>query len=511
MMQETAKLPTRNARPRPPLPNKRCWTCIDRKIRCDRHLPVCSNCIRSGRVCQGYGVRLSWPREDDGKRFIVHPVADSHGSKSRLGRSKEVYMVHTTSQDVQLYYCLTSPGHTKYPVHKPILWPLHHLSTEKKSLFQYFQTVIAPTLSTLSDRPLGPVLVRIALSANSPSGLAVQQAVLAFASLHRYGPQVNAVELKLSCLRALSAATSQDMEPRDIIHHVAAGMLLCKFEILQHFAPHRVLTNDWIWYISGAKKLINSTPIDTFDQEGDLLALIESVSYHESLYSFSRSHWQPRQQVDASDAELPFDAMKRVLQPKAKALTQQQALRMIVQICSTLRPPSDPLAQTDEYKGRVKRLGEQAEREWAAAYVPDAVLATASTHNRGPVVRELYHLAALIYLGRAAGPYLVDADRITPWVRRGFRLLGALETCDRTMLLAVIGGEARTDEERMAIIDILAATETSHPVRMKDCIWNLMHALWSHDDLHAEKDLPVDYREKFTSIVSMFPLLPPFE
>ncbi|KAL4895000.1 fungal-specific transcription factor domain-containing protein [Aspergillus ambiguus] len=37
-----------------------CWTCRKRHVKCDEQRPDCLRCRRSGRLCQGYGVRLGW-------------------------------------------------------------------------------------------------------------------------------------------------------------------------------------------------------------------------------------------------------------------------------------------------------------------------------------------------------------------------------------------------------------------------------------------------------------------
>ncbi|KAE8388676.1 fungal-specific transcription factor domain-containing protein [Aspergillus alliaceus] len=37
-----------------------CWTCRSRSVKCDEQRPYCLRCCRSGRSCQGYGVRLGW-------------------------------------------------------------------------------------------------------------------------------------------------------------------------------------------------------------------------------------------------------------------------------------------------------------------------------------------------------------------------------------------------------------------------------------------------------------------
>ena len=48
-----------------------CWTCKERKVACDRERPSCRACIKAGRRCHGYGIKLSWPRQGDKKRAIV--------------------------------------------------------------------------------------------------------------------------------------------------------------------------------------------------------------------------------------------------------------------------------------------------------------------------------------------------------------------------------------------------------------------------------------------------------
>ncbi len=70
---------------------KRCWNCRGewlhairclrtpwlimssfkaRKTACDKSLPSCLNCQEKGQVCLGYGLKLSWPRENDCRRFV---------------------------------------------------------------------------------------------------------------------------------------------------------------------------------------------------------------------------------------------------------------------------------------------------------------------------------------------------------------------------------------------------------------------------------------------------------
>lgn len=63
-------------------------THIERKIGCDKGLPSCNNCLRTGRACLGYGVRLVWPDIHDGRRKLpTHPILNEtlrHGHAERL-------------------------------------------------------------------------------------------------------------------------------------------------------------------------------------------------------------------------------------------------------------------------------------------------------------------------------------------------------------------------------------------------------------------------------------------
>ena len=46
-----------------------------RKIGCDREQPHCRNCLRTGRKCLGYSIRLIWPDRPDGRRRKLRTVS----------------------------------------------------------------------------------------------------------------------------------------------------------------------------------------------------------------------------------------------------------------------------------------------------------------------------------------------------------------------------------------------------------------------------------------------------
>lgn len=78
-----------------------------RRVRCDRTLPSCTRCVKSGNPCNGYGMRLSWPRSNDQRRAVVAPPPRGRAVGVKPG---EIPFLHTTSWDVNLHHRLTAEG-----------------------------------------------------------------------------------------------------------------------------------------------------------------------------------------------------------------------------------------------------------------------------------------------------------------------------------------------------------------------------------------------------------------
>lgn len=257
---------------------KRCGTCIgslshnpwssaplrlsntfsapDRKIRCDRGFPACANCTRTNRTCQGYGVRLSWPRDHDRKRFVVGPVP---AGKQHIRWRRSDHAVHVTTRDMELYRHLTETRGAGKSV-KPLplfktLPPVPSTMTTSEKELLYFcvlhlfvfntyafcplltmvllavKSSVSASLTTFAGKPVGDLIMRIALSGSTPSVVAVQRAMLALSYVFHYGAGIQAEQLKISALRALITSSGMSLSSKNAVQHVAAGMLLCVFEV----------------------------------------------------------------------------------------------------------------------------------------------------------------------------------------------------------------------------------------------------------------------------------------
>ena len=76
----------------------------------------------------------------------------------------------------------------------------------------------------------------MALSDSTTPTVAVMSSLLGLASLHRFGTQSHAVRLKVSALQALGASLIRGIGAKEGLQHVAAGMLLCSYEVSQPMA-----------------------------------------------------------------------------------------------------------------------------------------------------------------------------------------------------------------------------------------------------------------------------------
>jgi hypothetical protein len=75
------------------------------------------------------------------------------------------------------------------------------------------------------------ILLRMSLSDGSLTTKAVMQSMLAVSSLHRFEPRPQAINLKLFALRTLAESLVAGIDTREALQHIAAGMLLCTFEV----------------------------------------------------------------------------------------------------------------------------------------------------------------------------------------------------------------------------------------------------------------------------------------
>ncbi len=120
----------------------------------------------------------------------------------------------------------------------------------------------------------------------------------------------------------------------------------------------------------------------------------------------------------------------------------------------------------------------------------------------------LYQTAAVIYLSRVAECISEEARYMQPLLADAFTLLSQIRTCELQFPLLILGCEARTDEQRITILDLVQRTEMTSYSRDLDCLRRSLRALWVQEDLCADGHLQANYVDRMTSIISATRFVP---
>ncbi|RAK95682.1 Zn(II)2Cys6 transcription factor [Aspergillus ibericus CBS 121593] len=469
--------------------SRSCGTCRDRRILCDRALPTCKKCSQSNRICQGYGLRLSWPKVSNTKRAAVgRPVHD----KIPPRRWSRVQLVNTSTWDLELHNHLqnaeSSIESTQLILRTPKFFRSAQLDVADDCLLQYFQCTASRCLTTFGYDPtdLGRLLMRMALSDDSPTAVAILRAILALSSLHRDGLQAQAGRLKISALRALVAAPKTDITPAEAAQHVAAGMLLCSFDIHQLACT----SGQWTRYLIGAKSIIKASSLSK-SQGGEFSLLMDWVYYHDVLSRFSMLHWHRR----TSDMESLSDDAWAEFSPTPSSY--RTTLTLLSDVCNAIS--TNKFTKGFEHCATTMNMLAFRIRN----IVPDTPPNASSDTMTGV---KLFQSAMLIYLNRTSGALLDPADT-DEQITKAFATLSRLPSCERQFPLFILGCEARTDDERCTILDLISRTEKMASSRSFFLVRKMIEAIWVQDDLSNKG---IDYAAKLSAVISCCAILPSF-
>jgi len=122
-------------------------------------------------------------------------------------------------------------------------------------------------------------------------------------------------------------------------------------------------------------------------------------------------------------------------------------------------------------------------------------------------ILELYKLATLIYLERQSTNFSGESAEIKSWSDKAFPLLAQLSGFDQPFPLFILGCEARTDEQRDIVLELISKTELVALSRNLQYVTHLIQSIWVQDDL---ADGTLDYRDKLDNIFSSMEIVPSF-
>ncbi|KAI1274477.1 fungal-specific transcription factor domain-containing protein [Xylaria sp. FL0933] len=475
---------------------KSCWTCRERKVSCDRSIPICERCSRSKLLCKGYELRLSWPKRADGRRWIIGnspPRGRGGASESRF------HLVNASFQDIQLYHYLLASRSNEQAKLIPRISPSPRAFQKLSSygtdlnLLQYFQNHAYRFLSTFGYDPksVSRLLMRMALTDDGPSATAVLRSLLAFSSLHCYGNHAQVVELKISAVKALKSASRSLLGAGEGVRHIGATMILCSIETCN--------SDEWTAYIRSVKQIIIAESLSSAYRDSEFQALADWASYHESLGLFSAAHWSrggmnpPTGEICAAGLYARPNHLKIVdlLEETYRAVSAKHSRQRSVE-------------EQAEYFNYLRILYFKLRQTISSNIAHDG-------DENTQLVTELFSLALLTYLGRATSDLLPElGDKIEQHIERAYCIFSNLEYCDRQFPLLILGCEARNEEERIVFLDLLSRTQDRSQAAPLVQVETLVKASWAQSDLADHAGLKFDYVEKLNALISSCKVIPTF-
>lgn len=320
--------------------------------------------------------------------------------------------------------------------------------------------------------------MRMAFANDSPSATAVLRSILALSSVHRDGFQSQAADLKIAALRALISAPKSDIGKMEAAQLVAAGMLLCSFEIKNASCT----SGQWSTYMLGAKSVIEAFQLN---RDSEFSTLSDWVYYHDILSRFSMMHWNPSM---TSVRDSPSSSS--VLNPLNSSV-YNDILGILSEVCDmTSSSKTVPADDLETYTSFLKMLAFRIRNTLTS-----------------DIITELFKSAMLVYLTRVSVSPLEPARETEQRIRSAFASFSQIDACEVQFPLFVLACEAQTDSERWTILDLISRTEELPSSRSLYLVKKLIHGIWTQDDL---ADAKIKYADKLTGVISCCAILPTF-
>ncbi|XXH03980.1 hypothetical protein Hte_010389 [Hypoxylon texense] len=462
-----------------------CWTCKRRKIGCDRGYPACNNCLRTGRECLGYGIRLAWPDQPDGRRRLNrlpdHTIHHHEINSAYYGKQ----FLNVTYSDIALARKAISPiglavirSQPRLPRHIP-LFP--NFQERESHLLSYYQSRLSQMISTIDvNNGFRDYLLPMALSTFGSASDGLRNAMLAVSAFHLWGTE-QALSYKAEALRSLSSSLSS--ESVGITEtQLATSMMLCVYNVFDESE------GNWSLHLYGAQNILRRLA----SIHGGRLKyafLYTWFLYHEILGGFS----QPLQHGLKGPASLQllhdahFD--KSII---IGSLGCSVEVMEIISYVNGLRAielrgesadfsPEERTRRADEWHLVEDRISHLVQRLDPS----DANSLPVHERTRILTTAELYRIAAFLYLQRT-GECTQNQDVRSMYLEQAFQALNTLEVCTSPWPLFVIACETENDQQRIMILQTLDRMDNERHIGNVFVLRDIIESFWKQQDLQAD-------------------------
>lgn len=462
-----------------------CWTCKRRKIGCDRGYPACNNCLRTGRECLGYGIRLAWPDQPDGRRRLNrlpdHTIHHHEIDSAYYGKQ----FLNVTYSDLAMArkgispICLTIARVQPRPSQLIPLFPNIH---EREShLIDYYRRKLSQMISTIDvNNGFRDDLLPMALSSIGSASDGLRNAMLAVSAFHLWGPE-QALSYKADALRSLSSSLSS--ESVGITEtQLATSMMLCVYNVFDE------TEGNWNLHLHGAQVILHKLAAI----HGGRLKygfLYTWFLYHEILGYFS----QPLLHGTRGPASLQllhdtnFDKSLII-----GSLGCSVEVMEIISYANGLRAielrgesadynAEERARRADEwylYESKVQSLQQRLDPL-------DAHRLPQQERTRILTTAELYRIAAFLYLQRT-GDCTHNQDLRSMYLEQAFQALSNLEVCTSPWPLFVVACETENDQQRILILQTLDRMDDERRIGNVFVLRDIIESFWKQQDLQAD-------------------------
>ncbi|KAI1270167.1 fungal-specific transcription factor domain-containing protein [Xylariaceae sp. FL1019] len=462
-----------------------CWTCKKRKIGCDRGYPACNNCLRTGRECLGYGIRLAWPDQPDGRRRgsrapdqVVHYI-----NKVPIDYGKQFLnmnfadLEHAAKGSMVLDEFLICSQ--MRPARSISLIP--GFREQESHLISYYSNRLSKMISTINVKNgFRDELLPMALSSSGKASHGLRNAILAVAAFHAWGAE-QALSYKAEAIRSLSSSLSTESFGTTEIQ-LATSMMLCVYNVFDETEGH------WSLHLYGAQKILHQLA----SIHGGHLAysfLYTWFLYHEILGGFS----QPLMQWPHGPASLrllydtTFDRSKII----GSLGCSVEVMEIISRINSWRANDTryDPASLSHQEKSEraeelshLERTLANLEQTLDPAYETDL---TPSERTRTMATAELYRIATFFYLQRIGNPEPSPETR-SRYLQLALDLMNVLDVCTSPWPLFVIACETENDDQRIHILKTLDLMDDRRHIGNVFVLRQIVESFWKQQDIHAD-------------------------
>lgn len=169
-------------------------------------------------------------------------------------------------------------------------------------------------------------------------------------------------------------------------------------------------------------------------------------------------------------------------------------LNLLPEIYDTLSDTCDPRIRNEEYHNRLKTIEDRI------GNLPIMAVST-SFGADDAVALQVYQMAARIYSAQASQSSWKLSTKIDSVIDNIFAGPLPGHACGHFFPVSILACEARTDERRTTILNIINRTERSSGIRSLEAVRHTIQSIWVQQDLHADGDLLVNYLGMMSAVI----------